>query len=344
MPKKTRLLPHLCVWSCFVFFNLTILSSIAGSQSIDDVHVVPRTTPAKNTPGPELIPSDAAPGLLSRSQSLRVTVNLVLVPVAVDDALNHPVMTLKKQDFSLYEDEKPREIRYFSSEAEPVSIAVLVDVSKSMTDKIDSERAAIRQFFENADPRDEYFAIAFSSRPTLLAASTQSIDELQTKLTTIEPGESTAMLDAVYLAESVLRSAQYKRKAILIISDGGDNASRYTLREIKHLVEESDAQIYAIGLFETFFFNTLEERMGKRWLSAITDRTGGHTVTVDNQAKLPEAAAEISREIRNEYVLGYRPARAIPNRWRRIRLQITARFGDQPFRAYYKKGYITAEQ
>jgi Ca-activated chloride channel family protein len=343
MLKNSVVPSHARIWMLFVFCTLTLLTALASAQSEDDVHIVPRSKPTVAAPDPGIVPSDAAPGLFSRTQPLKVSVDLVLVPVAVSDALNRPVMTLAKQDFSLFEDDKAQEIRYFSKEGEPVSVAILVDTSKSMTDKIDTERAAIREFFENADPRDEYFAIAFSSHPTLLAASTQSVDDLQTKLTTVEPGGSTAMLDAVYLAESVLRSARYKRKAIVIISDGGDNASRYTLREIRRLVEECDAQIYAIGLFETFFFNTLEERMGKRWLSEITDRTGGHTITVDDRAKLPQAAAEISREIRNEYVLGYRPARAKPDRWRRIRLQVTAKFGDQPFRAYYKKGYITAE-
>lgn len=344
MLKNSVVSPCARLCLCFVFCFLTFSTGLAAAQTTDDVHIVPRNKPREAAPGPDIVPSDAAPALFSRTQPLRVSVDLVLVPVSVNDALNRPVMTLAKQDFSLFEDDKAQDIRYFSKEGEPVSVAVLVDTSKSMTDKVDTERAAIREFFENADPRDEYFAISFSSRPSLLSASTQSIDDLQTKLTTVEPGGATAMLDAIHLAESVLRSARYKRKAIVIISDGGDNASRYTLRETKKLVEECDVQIYAIGLFETFFFNTLEERMGKRWLSEITDRTGGRTITVDNRAKLPDAAGEISREIRNEYVLGYRPSGAIPNRWRRIRLQVTAKFGDQPFRAFYKKGYITAER
>jgi Ca-activated chloride channel homolog len=344
MLRHSVALPAAHLRLLFVFCALAFCSALSCAQSPDDVHIVPRNKVEQRAPSSEIVPSEAAPELFSRTQPLRVTVDLVLVPVSVTDALNRSVTTLKKQDFALYEDDKAQAIRYFSAEGEPVSVAILLDVSKSMTDKIDTERAAIREFFASADPRDEYFAIAFSSRPALLAAAEQSIDDLQTKLTTIQPGGSTAMLDAVYLAESVLRSARYKRKAILIISDGGDNASRYTLRDIRRLVQECDVQIYAIGLFETFFFNTLEERMGKKWLSQITDRTGGRTITVDNRTKLPEAAAEISREIRNEYVLGYRPARAAPSRWRKIRLQVIAKFGEQPFRAYYKKGYITAEQ
>lgn len=338
MLNKFVVSPSREILSLFVFCALTFMAAFACAQSTDDVHIVPRNEPST---APDIIPGEIGPSLLTRAKPLRVNVGLVLVPVAVSDAMNRPVLTLKRQDFELYEDEKPQEIRYFGAEAEPASVAILVDVSKSMTDKLDTEKAAIGEFFKNADPRDEYFAIAFSNRPRLLADSTQSVEEMQSKLTTVEPGGSTAMLDAVYLAESVLRSARYKRKAIVIISDGGDNASRYTLREIKQIVEESDVQIYAIGLFETFFFNTLEERMGKRWLSEITDVTGGHTVTVDSRTKLPEAAGEISREIRSTYVLGYTPGRGIPNRWRRIKIRIFSSSAPAPLRFHYKEGYFT---
>jgi Ca-activated chloride channel family protein len=148
------------------------------------------------------------------------------------------------------------------------------------------------------------------------------------------------MLDAVYMAQAELRSARYRRKVILIISDGGDNVSRYTLREIKQLAQESDVQIYAIGLFDTFFFNTIEERLGKKWLSEITDATGGRTITVDNRTKLPQAAAELSREIRNEYVLGYLPISPVPNRWQKVKVRMTSSSGEHPLRAYYKQGYL----
>jgi Ca-activated chloride channel family protein len=267
-----------------------------------------------------------------------VDVDLVLVPVAVTDALNRPVITLQKQDFAIYEENKTQEIRYFSAEEAPISIALLIDTSESMTDKIDTERAAIVEFFNNANPADEYFAITFSRRPKVLAGPTQSMDDIERGLIAVEPGGSTAML-----AESKLRSARYQRRAIFIISDGGDNASRYTLREIKSLVRESDVQIFAVGLFDTFFFKTMEERLGRMWLSEITDPTGGRTITVDNRAKLPEAAAELSREMRNEYVLGYRPSSAGTNKWRKLKVRVTSTAGEQPLQAHYKKGYQALE-
>ena len=142
------------------------------------------------------------------SKPLHVDVSVVLVSSDRERLQDRPVTSLQKQDFALFESDKPQEIQYFSAEDSPISVAILLDVSKSMSDKIDTERDAIVEFFNNANPGDEYFAITFSDRPSLLASSTQSIDELQRKLMTIEAGGPTAMLDAVYLAESKLRSGK----------------------------------------------------------------------------------------------------------------------------------------
>jgi Ca-activated chloride channel homolog len=321
---------------------LSVCSALALAQSLEDVHVVPRDS-VSNAPAADVIPIEKLP-TMDASKPLKVDVDVVLVPVTVTDAMSHPVNTLKKQDFALYEEDKPQEIRYFSTEDAPISVAVLLDVSKSMTDKIDTERAAIVEFFKNANPLDEYFAITFSDRPRLLTRPTQSIDDIERKLLAAEPGGPTAMLDAIHLAESELRNARYKRRAIVIISDGGDNASHYTLRETRNLVQESDVEIFAIGLFDTFFFNTIEEKLGKKWLSEITDLTGGRTITVDNRVKVPEAAATISGELRTQYVLGYRPTNRSASHWRKIKVRVTAFATHPPLQAYYKKGYSASDR
>lgn len=321
----------------FLFVLTTLLfACMAYGQSTDDVHIVPRINPNSTANAKPLVHSGA-------DKSLRVDVNLVLVPVNVNDSKNHPIASLKKEDFALFDEDQLQKIQYFSEEQGPISIALLVDVSKSMSQKIDVERAAIVEFFKNANPDDEYFAFTFADHPTELADSTQSIDEIQQKLTTVEPGGPTAMLDAVYMAVSRLRTARYQRKAILILSDGGDNASQYTLREIKSLVRESDVQIYAIGLFETFLFSPFEEKMGGKWLGEITDPTGGRTITVNKKEKLPEAAAEISTELRTQYVLGYKAPYSVGSRWRKIKVKIISAASDNPLQPHYKKGYITEE-
>ena len=323
---------------------LLIMRLGSFAQSLDDVHVQPRNMPDKPVSIVDDIPIEGLPTLDAHMRPLKVDVDLVLVPVTVTDTMSRPITTLKKQDFALYEEDKPQEIRYFFAEEAPISVAVLLDVSKSMTDKIDNERAAVAEFFKNANPQDEYFVIAFSDRPRLLARSTQSIDDIEKKLMAATPGGPTSMLDAIHLAESELRSARYKRRAIVIISDGGDNASRYTLRETKRLVQEEDVEIYAIGLFDTFFFKSLEEKLGKQWLSGITDATGGRTVTVDQRTKVSEAAATISREMRSQYVLGYRPSEIRAGKWRRINVRVRSLAANQALQVHHKKGYIAAER
>jgi Ca-activated chloride channel family protein len=307
---------------------MLLLALLASAQSVDDVHVEPRQKP-KTEPSAE---------------PLRVSVDLVLVPVTVTDAMNRPVTKLRKQDFALFEGEKPQEIRYFFEDEEPLSIAVLLDVSKSMSEKIDTEREALEHFFNNANPQDEYFAITFSDRPRLIASSTSSLEEIQRHLTLAEPSGPTAMLDAIYLAEDQLRTAKYKRRAIVIFSDGGDNVSHHSHREIRGLVRERDVEVYAIGLFEAAPLGTIEEKLGKIWLSQITDCTGGRTVAIQRREKVPEAAAAVSREIRSQYVIGYRPAIRRDGKWRKIKVRVASSTAQQPLHASYKQGYISPEK
>lgn len=277
----------------------------------------------------------------SRQQPLRVSVDLVLVPVTVTDALNHPQTSLRREDFTIYEGNQPQPIRYFSTEDSPISVGLLVDVSGSMRDKMDSTRAAVEQFFRNANPEDDYFVITFNNQPRVLSDVTQSTAGIESELGLVQPTGSTALLDAVYLGVSKLRNAHYSRRALVIISDGGDNSSRYRLREIKNLIAESDVMVYAIGIFGTGPFKTFEETMGERWLSTMTDITGGRTTTVKNLAKLPEVCALLSRELRNQYVIGYQPTDKADGKWRKIRI-VTHPSDAEQLRSYYRRGYYAA--
>jgi len=309
----------------------------AYSQSLDDVHVIPRPTTQPEAP------SEVSPQVLSdHSTPLRVDVDLVLVPVTVTDAMNRPVLGLTKNDFQLSEELEQQVIQFFTAEDAPISIGLILDLSKSMQNKFVTEREAVEQFFNNANAKDDYFVITFADKPKLLASSTQSIEDIQQKLAASNPEGRTALLDAVYLALAKMRFARYERKALLIISDGGDNHSRYGLGEIKKLVQEADVEAYAIGIFDSLLpFRSFEEMMGKRWLGEITDATGGRTVTVTDLEKLPQTAASLSREMRTQYVLGYRPQHKISHdgRWRRIRVQVTPPPTTARVQAYYKKGY-----
>ena len=279
----------------------------------------------------------------SRGEPLRVSVDLVLVPVTVTDALNRPQTNLARESFQVYEGDRAQEIRYFSNEDSPISVGLLLDVSKSMQDKIETERAAIEDFFRNANPADDYFVITFNNRPRVLSDVTQSINGIETELGLVQPSGATALLDAVYLGISKLRNARYSRRALVIISDGGDNSSRYKLREIKNIVAESDVMLYAIGIFDSTPFKTFEEAMGKRWLSAMTDVTGGHTTTIQSVAKLPEECALLSRELRSQYVIGYAPKdRTANGKWRKVKIVVTNPTDSGQLRSFYRQGYYTS--
>lgn len=276
----------------------------------------------------------------SNRNALRVSSDLVLVPVVVTDALNHPQTNLGPQNFTVYEEDQVQDIRYFSAEDSPISIGLLLDVSSSMRNKIDVERAALDEFSKNANPEDDYFAITFNDRPRVLSDVTQSMSSIESELGLTQPKGFTALLDAVYLGVSKLGNAKYSRRALVIISDGGDNVSRYKLREIKDLVAESDVMVYAVGLFDTGPFRSFEEAMGKRWLGTITDVSGGRTETVQTLANLPQVFADLSRELRSQYLLGYRPhKKAADGKWHKIRIKISGSTENDTYRSYYRKGY-----
>jgi Ca-activated chloride channel family protein len=264
--------------------------------------------------------------------------------VTVTDALNRPVVDLEKSNFQIFEDGRPQAVRYFSKEDAPISVGMILDFSKSMSNKFDLERAALAEFFKSANPDDDYFAIAFSDRPTLIADSTQSITDLETKLNLAVPAGNTALLDAIYMGVVKSQSARYQRRALLIISDGGDNHSYYNTKETKRLVEEADVLMYSIGIFDNMpvpVFKTIEEKLGKRLLTDITELTGGRTITAFDREKLPQIAATVSRELREEYVLAYRSDRIVHDgRWRNIKVQVSAPGATQPVHTHYKKGYI----
>ena len=269
-------------------------------------------------------------------------VDLVLVPVTVNDQQNRPVVGLSKPDFALFENAIEQQIRYFSTEDEPISLGVLLDVSGSMKNKIETAREAVVEFFKSSHPDDDYFVITFADDPEVLADSTRSIGYIQERMTQAKPGGQTALLDAIYLGMSKMRRARYQRRALLVISDGGDNHSRYTASEVARLVEEADVQIYAIGIFDKVF-RTPEEWGGKRLLTRLTEASGGRVLTIGNAAQLPEAAEKISLELRSQYVLGYAPAHASRDgKWRKLKIQVepSGNAHGEHLHVYARNGYL----
>ena len=322
--------------------GFSLLPALAQTD-VNDVHIQPRElekpkdADAKDVPKENLATS--TPNLSAHVRPLKVDVDLVLVPVTITDPMNRLVTGLEKENFQLYEGNSAQEIRTFSAEDAPVSLGVIFDSSGSMSSKMDRAKEAVVEFFKTANPQDEFFMITFNDEPEEVSDFTTSVDDIQNRLVFAVPRRRTALLDAIYMGISKMRQAKYPKKALLIISDGGDNHSRYTENEIKSLVKEADVMIYAIGIYDRYA-SAVEERLGPQLLSDITELTGGRAFTIDNPNDLADVATKIGVELRNQYVLGYRPTKVVRDgKWRKIKVKLLPPKGLPPLRVYARTGY-----
>jgi Ca-activated chloride channel homolog len=302
------------------------LSALAAPQSAvnDDVK--------RDTPGQ----------VFKRGQSLHMDVDLALVNVTVTDPRDRVVTGLEADNFRIFENNVEQEIQYFSSEDVPISIGVIFDLSGSMANKVGKAKEAALQFFKTANPQDEFFLVSFNERAELMSRFTNTVEDLQSRLLSSSPKGRTALLDGIYLGLSEMSTARNAKRALLVISDGGDNHSRYSENDIKRLVREADAQLYSVGIFDPLDSRsrTPEELNGPTLLSEVTELTGGRAFDVENVNELPDIVTKIGAELRNQYILGYRPSnKSHDARWRKIKIKLRPPKGLPPLGVYAKNGY-----
>jgi len=272
---------------------------------------------------------------------------MVVVNVTVTDPFDRIVTGLDRENFQVYDEKVEQKITAFSTEDAPISVGMIFDCSGSMGDKIQKSKEAALQFFKTSNPQDEFMLVSFSDRPDLISGFTAKFENLQDRLLTVKSGGRTALLDAIYLGLSEMKKATTNRRALLVISDGGDNHSRYTENDIKRAVKESDVQIYAVGIFEPMASRarTTEEAGGPGLLAELSEISGGRLFSVENTNELPDIAEKISIELRNQYVLGYKPSNLIRDgRWRRIRVKLNPPKGLPPLQVYARTGYYAPTQ
>jgi Ca-activated chloride channel homolog len=259
----------------------------------------------------------------------------------VTDPYSRLVTGLDKDNFRVFEDGTEQEIATFSSEDVPISIGVIFDMSGSMSDKVNTARQAAVQFLKTANPRDEFFLVSFNDRAELTSGFTSSVEELQNRMMFTAAKGQTALLDAIYLGLSQMRDARNHKRALLIISDGGDNHSRYNERDIRNFLKETDCQLYGMGVFDIDDMQrTDEERYGPTLLSELAEMTGGRVFPVASLDDLPDIASKIGTELRNQYILGYKPVDARRNgTWRKIKVKLVPPKGLPPLTVYAKTGY-----
>jgi VWFA-related protein len=308
----------------------------AASASERGVTIVPRARPKAAADTANRTPAD-----------LRVDVPLVLIPVNVTTPLGSSVTGLTKENFRLFEDGVEQSITHFANEDAPVSIGLLLDTSGSMRNKMKKSLEAAGELFKTASLDDEFFLIEFNERPKLTAPFTRDANDLYKRLVRAKPVGRTSLLDALHMAMAQMKNASNTRKAIVLLSDGGDNHSRHTETEIKKAVHEADVQIYALGIFDSADSPklTIEERNGPYLLDDLATETGGKHLPVGRLNDLPAICARIGAELHNQYVLGYYSANtARDGKYRKVLVTPVAPPKAPPLKAHFRPGYIAPVQ
>ena len=261
------------------------------------------------------------PNLVGNGQII-VNTDLVTLTVTVTDSRGRYIPGLTQKEFSITDNKLPQEITFFSDADSPVSVGVVFDVSGSMSGKkIEQAKEALSTFIQTSHPQDEYFLIAFSSQPELLLDSSRDGDAVIREFSVVEPHGSTALYDATYLALDRVAHGIHAKRAILIISDGQDNSSRYTFSQLRRAVMESDVSLYAIGIQGGE--GGVLAMHGGLLLEELVSVSGGRAFFPRNSSRMNEALEQIALELRHQYSIGYRPSNFIADgKWRRVRVKV----------------------
>ncbi len=289
----------------------------------------------------------SAPTLRAEEAHLRIDSALVQIPVHVTTPYGASVTNLTKDNFRIFEDDVEQTISHFSRDDAPVSVALVFDASGSMQNKIRKSSEAAAAFFKTSNSEDEFLLIEFNERPKLALSFTSDSDEIYKKIAHTRPFGRTSLLDAIHLASEQMKKARNLRKAIVILSDGGDNRSRYTSHEVKNALLESDVQVYAMGIFDPDDSRkrTPEEINGPRLLDDLAEQTGGRLYSVDQLDDLPAISTRIGNELRNQYLLGYSSSNdERDGKYRHVTVKIVAPSETPKLRSYYRHGYYAPAQ
>ncbi|HEX5228407.1 MAG TPA: VWA domain-containing protein [Bryobacteraceae bacterium] len=275
----------------------------------------------------------------------RVVSDVVLINATVLDGHDRPVRGLPRDQFRIFEDKAEQNIAYFSEEEVPLSLAVIFDTSGSMDGKLPAMRSALASILQSANAQDEFALITFANEPQIAVGWTRDPGEIQNRALVTGAHGQTSLLDALETGLSMVKKAHNARKAIVIFSDGGDNHSRASEREVLQSFAEADVQIYAIDSMESTSTHVRapEELMGPDLLDRLTDRVGGRYFQVDGGRELQRTAEQIGRELRSQYLIGYVPLDAARDgRFHHVRVQLSRQTGSPKLNVFWRHGYRSA--
>ncbi|MFN0278373.1 MAG: VWA domain-containing protein [Pyrinomonadaceae bacterium] len=255
---------------------------------------------------------------------VKVKTDLVTLTLTVTDLYGRYVSGLNKNAFTITDNNQEQDIQFFSDSDAPVSVGILFDVSGSMNaEKMRKAQKALARFIATSHPSDEYFLIAFNTRAQLLLDRTRDGDSVLRKLTLVKPNKDTALYDAVYLGVERVTRGSHQKRALLIISDGQDNASRYNFGEVRRLMKESDVVTYAVGIMDGGDSGSAVGMQGQAYLDEISSVTGGKAFYPQTDVEMDEIFERIALELRHQYSLGYTPKDFQPNgKWRKVKVKV----------------------
>lgn len=272
---------------------------------------------------------------------VKIKTDLVTFTLTVTDLYGRYVSGLTKNAFTVTDNNEEQEITFFSDVDAPVSVGVLFDVSGSMSgEKIQKARKALSRFINSSHPSDEYFLIAFNSRAQLLLDRTRDGDAVLQKLTLVNPRQNTALYDAVYLGIERVTRGSHQKRALLIISDGQDNSSRYNFGEVRRLMKESDVVTYAVGILDVRDASSPDGMQGQAFLDELTSVTGGKSFYPTSDIEMDEIFERIALELRHQYSVGYTPKDFQPDgKWRKVKVKVKPPRGLRRLTVRSREGY-----
>ncbi len=284
-----------------------------------------------------------SPANLRTAASIRVDVNMTLVPVTVLDRQGHNVTGLNRQNFRVIDGADPRQIVSFGRQDAPVSVGLVFDCSRSMKNKFKTAGLAPTDLYRQLNPEDDSFLVTVSSRPELRQDFTSKFADIRNALMFTHPDGTTSLIDGVYMALTHLKKSDKPRKALVVVSDGGDNDSRYTTSELASLAAEADAQIFSICLYGNP--QTMEEAGGPVLLNRLSQVSGGVMYYISDVNEMRTAMARIGVTLHNQYVLGYYPPDDAPGgKYRKIKVQVLLPPGLPKIQVYARAGYYVPQR
>ncbi len=271
--------------------------------------------------------------------------DVVTLTVTVTDNYDRLVTGLDRRHFEVFEDKVKQNIEYFTDDDAPVSIGILFDVSGSMKGKIDRAREALKAFIQTSHSDDDFFLVGFNQRANLLAEFTDG-ETLLNKLTLVDPNGQTALYDAAYLGVEKVKQGRHSKRALLLISDGQDNSSRYSYGELRKRLKEAGVHIYSIGIVEMGGGSGGSlDLQGQAILEEIAQVTGGKAFFPHSGAELEDATTRIALELRHQYSIGYVPTNVQrDNKWHKIKVNVNPPRGLPKLNIRAKEGYYSVAQ